>query len=290
MTPQQRLTATKALLASDRNAPDALSRGIAQIALARILNADLLTGSATLLRETDVDRVLLEGATKSRITVRGFHVLALALSARGIQRQEEVIGKYARAAGERMLAGFDKPRGDKDLHGAYVVGLGLLEVSDARDRLVAVLGERNAGPSLRSRAAIALAQIGASDDGVLKALREATSDTRPAAPRSAAALSLSLITGAPASDILLRQLREAKSQRDQIQAAAALGQLDDPAALPAVIEMVRQRKHNFELRALGIAILGMIGDPEEHPSLFKLSLDANYIARTDALNEAFTLL
>ena len=44
------------------------------------------------------------------------------------------------------------------------------------------------------------------------------------------------------------------------------------------------------MRALALAILGLLGDPEKTPSLFRLTLDANYIARTDALNEAFTLL
>ena len=108
--------------------------------------------------------------------------------------------------------------------------------------------------------------------------------------RSSAALSLSLITGNPESEALIAQLRDAKSQRRQGQAAAALGQLDDPAALPAMIALAREKKNNFEMRAFAVAILGLLGDPEERPSLFRLTLDANYIARSDALNEAFTLL
>ncbi|MDF1703075.1 MAG: HEAT repeat domain-containing protein, partial [Planctomycetota bacterium] len=69
-----------------------------------------------------------------------------------------------------------------------------------------------------------------------------------------------------------------------------LGQLDDPKALPAVLEVARKHENNFEMRALALAILGLLGDPEATPSLFRLTLDANYIARTDALHEAFTLL
>jgi len=290
LSPEQRLAVSQALLRCERNAPDALSKGLGQIALARVLHADLRAGSSQLLEKTAVGRVLLEGALKSPITVRGFHVLALALAARGVRSSHPVIEQFIGAASERMLAGFDRPRGDNDLRGAYVIGLGLLEVQAARDRLVGVLTERNAGPALRARVAIALAQIGAGDRAVLDALRAVSTDTRPLAPRSAAALSLSLITGTPLSDMLVAQLREASSQREQVQAAAALGQLDDPAALPAVIALARAHAHNFEMRAVAIAILGMLGDPEEHPSLFQLSLDANYIARTDALNEAFTLL
>ena len=152
------------------------------------------------------------------------------------------------------------------------------------------LNKRNSGASLRARAAIALAQIGALDEDVRAGLRGVISDTRPAAPRSAAALALSLLTGIPESDALISQLRKADSQRDQFRAAAALGQLDDPKALPAIIQVARENKHNYETRAVALAILGLLGDPEERPSLFGLSLDANYIARTDALNEAFTLL
>ncbi|MBW2372045.1 MAG: HEAT repeat domain-containing protein [Deltaproteobacteria bacterium] len=290
LSPEQRLHAAEALIESEKKAPGALSRGLAQIALARILNADLHAGCTTILDKTHAARLLQEGATKSLITVRGFHVLALALAARGVESHDEAIQKFVDAAKKRMLAGFDRPRGDNDLKGAYVIGIGMLKVKAAEDRLVGVLGERNAGPSLRARAAIALVGIEAADDPVLEALRAVIADERPLAPRSAAALALSLITGVPASDMLVKQLRAAESQRAQVQAAAALGQLDDPAALPAIIEVAREHKNNYEMRAIATAILGMLGDPEEHPSLFRLSLDANYIARTDALNEAFTML
>jgi HEAT repeat protein len=70
----------------------------------------------------------------------------------------------------------------------------------------------------------------------------------------------------------------------------ALGRLADPASLPAVVDVARARKANPEMRALAIAVLGLLGDPEQVPSLFRLTTDANYIARTDALQEAFSLL
>jgi len=290
MTPEERLAAAKALLRSEKTAPDHFSQGLGQIALARIVHADLRTDAATLFAETHADRVLIARAQKSFVTMRGFHAMALALAARGIRSPQEPIGKFVRVARETLLAAYDRPHGDNDLRGAYVVALGLLGVPEARDRLVAVLRERNAGPSLRSRAAIALAQIGALDPEVRAALRAVMADKRPLAPRSAAALALSLLTGSPESDALVTQLRSAGSQRERIAAAVALGQLEDPKSLPAITEVARGEKNNFEVRALAISILGLIGDPEPTPSMFRLSLDANYIARTDALNEALTLL
>ncbi len=290
MSPDERLTAVKALLRAEKSAPDHFSEGLGQIALARVVHADLKTDSAVILEQTKADEVLLARAQKSFVTVRGFHALALAVAVRDIGSHHEKIGTFVRGARDTLLAGFDRPRGDNDLRGAYAVALGIMKASSARDRLVAVLNERNAGPSLRSRAAIALAQIGAVDEGVRAALRAVMADERTLAPRSAGALALSLLTGTPESDALVKQLRTADSQREQIAAAGALGQLEDPTSLPAITEVARAKKKNFEVRALAIAILGLIGDPEPTPSMFRLSLDANYIARTDALNEAFTLL
>lgn len=290
LTPDERIEAAKVLIASESKAPDHFSQGLGTIALARVLHADLREGSTGVLDGTRAETLLLERAAKSFVTVRGFHALALALSARDVATHLPPIRAYQEAARKTLLAGFDKPRGDNDLRSAYAVGLGILRVKEARDRLVASLAERNAGPALRARAAIALAQIGALDSDVLAGLRGVLADSRPLAPRSAAALALSLLTGIPESSALIRQLRESDSQREQFQAASALGQLDDPKALPAILEVARTYEHVFEMRALAIAILGLLGDPEPTPSLFRLTLDANYIARTDALNEAFTLL
>lgn len=289
-TPDERIAAAKVLIASESRSPDHFSEGLGHIALARVLAADLREDSTGVIEATQAETLLLQRAQKSFVTVRGFHALALALSCRDVDSHVESITAYVKAARQTLLNGFDKPRGDNDLRGAYAVGLGILKVPEARARLVAALAERNAGPSLRARSAIALAQIGALDDEVLAGLRGVIADSRPLAPRSAAALALSLLTGVPESGTLIRQLRAADSQREQFQAAAALGQLDDPKALPAVLEVAKKYEHVFEMRALALAILGLLGDPESTPSLFRLTLDANYIARTDALNEAFTLL
>ncbi len=290
MTPDERLDTAKALIRTAKDAPDHLSEGLGQIALARVVQADLRTDATTILEETKADAFLLQKAQKSYVTVRGFHTLALALAVRDVASHHERIQKFVRGARATLLAGFDRPKGDSDMRGAYAVALGLVRAPQARNRLVGVLNERNAGPALRSRAAIALAQIGALDTDVQQGLLDVIADKRQQAPRSAAALALSLLTGTPQSAALVRQLRTAASQREQIAAAAALGQLEDPTSLPAITEVARENKANFELRALAIAILGLIGDAEATPSLFRLSLDANYIARTDALNEAFTLL
>ena len=290
LTPDERVQAAKVLIASEKKSPDHFSEGLGHIALARVLAADLREDSTGVMDETQAETLLIQRAAKSFVTVRGFHALALALSCRDVESHVESIHKYVQAARKTLLDGFDRPKGDNDLRGAYAVGLGILKVEEARGRLVAALSERNAGPSLRARCAISLAQIGALDDEVLAGLRGVVADSRPLAPRSAAALALSLLTGVPESATLIRQLRESDSQREQFQAAAALGQLDDPKALPAILEVAKKYEHVFEMRALALAILGLLGDPEPTPSLFRLTLDANYIARTDALNEAFTLL
>ena len=289
-TPGERIELAGQLIAAEKTAPDPLSEGVGQIALAHLVNAALRAHAPAILKETAAARVLIERAERSQVAVRGFHALALGLAARDVASADEATVAFLRAARQTLLDGFDRPHGDADLRAAYAVALGLLKHAEARDRLVAVLGERNAGPALRARAAIALAQIGAVDADVRAALRAVIADERPLAPRSTAALALSLLTGIPESTALVRQLREASSQREQFQAALALGQLDDPAALPAIIAVAREHEHNHEMRAVAVAILGLLGDPEERPSFFRLTLGANYIARTDALAEVFSLL
>jgi len=290
LSPEERLQVVEGLYAAARTSKDPLSEGVGQIAMGRVLNAELRDGCLTILEKTKAADLLLRGATKGRLSIRGFHVLALALAAREVAAKDTQIQEFVAAARKTMLAGFDRPRGDADLKSSYVVGIGLLRAAAAKDRLVKVLVKRKGGPVLGGRTAIALAALEAADEDVLKALRAIAADKSAVAPRSEAALALSILTGVPASDLLIEQLRAAKSLRQQTSAAVTLGQLDDPKALSAIIQVANKRDKNDELRALAIAVLGLLGDPEDHPSLFRLSLDANYIARTDALHEAFQLL
>ena len=87
LTAEERVQAAKSLLKHQKNAPDALTRGLGAISLGRILAADLREGHTGVLDDTQAARALIDGARKSPATVRGFKVLALGLSLRDLERQ-----------------------------------------------------------------------------------------------------------------------------------------------------------------------------------------------------------
>lgn len=271
---------------------DGLTRGLGQIALGRLVAADLASQDPCLLQRTAVAEALLREARGGSLTHRGFAALALALALRGSSAGSPAATAFASAGFETLGRGFDREK-DARTRSAYAVALGLLgaPARPALDRLATVLSDRGADPALRGHVALALAQIGPDKTGgVRKALRVALWDKRSITLRSQAALALSFLGGSAESKMLITELGAARSQWVLSQVAAALGQLGDVRAVPAVLDLAADEGRSEEARALAIASLGLIGDPEPKPSSLRLTVDANYPARTDALHEAFTIL
>lgn len=274
-----------------RLARDGLTRGLGHIALGRILAADLATEKAWVVGNTGGRALLLREARTGSNTHRGFSALALALAVRGESGAAPLAGTFQREARDVLLRGFDREK-DPALRSAYVVALGLLgrAAVDRTDDLVALVLDRSEDPGLRGHAALTLAQVGTASKGVRTALRSAAWDRRSLVLRRDAALALSFLGGGAESALLVRELRTARSRYVLSQVAVALGQLGDLDAVGAVIELAADPSREDEARALAIASLGLLGDPEPKPSTLRLTSDANYPARTDALLEAFTLL
>ena len=82
-------------------------------------------------------------AAKGKIPVRGFNVLALALSVRSVRAVDPDVQKYVVGVRKALLAGFDRPRGDNELRSAYVIALGLVGAIPTLDALGACPFNRN---------------------------------------------------------------------------------------------------------------------------------------------------
>ena len=289
----ERLDAAEAVAQGLRQSRDGLTRGLGQIALGRLVRADLAAGSSALVERTGATDALLAEARHGAPTHRGFSAIALALALRGATPAPTAATTRFAADGLAVLArAFDEER-EARTRSAFAVALGLLgeAAQPALPALTAVLEDRGQAPALRGHAALALAQIGADKTGgVRKALRLALWDKRSVALRSQAALALSFLGGSAESQMLIKELGEARSQWVLSQVAAALGQLGNVDAVPAILALAADEGRADETRALAIASLGLIGDPEPKPSALRLTRDANYPARTDALHEAFTIL
>ena len=70
----------------------------------------------------------------------------------------------------------------------------------------------------------------------------------------------------------------------------ALAKIGDARAVEPMIALLKDKKEQDLTRALACAGLGVIGDLEWLPSLSRISLDVNYRASTDAINEVLSLI
>ncbi len=288
---EDREEAAKTTSKAIRLARDGLTRGLGQITLGRLLAADLAAGSATLVTRSAAPAALLSEARHGALPHRGFSALSLALAMRGASSKIPESAKFHADGLAALERGFERTK-DPVLRSAYAAALGVVGKPARRcvEALTVVLTDRGTDVTLRSRVALALAQMGADQSDVRKALRTALWDKRSVALRSQAGLALSFLGGSAETKMLIRELRTAKSRWVLSQVAAALGQLGDLDAVPAVLALASDASREDEPRALAIASLGLLGDPEPKPSTLRLTSDANYPARTDSLLEAFTML
>ncbi len=267
---------------------DPATSGLALVALARLLSADLGAGKVTVLQETNVTGVLLRSAEKATSVERGYAILALAFAAQGARASGHAMPFYARAR-SLITTGLESGRGDDSMRATYAVGCGLLELEDQIDALVAFVRDTGCMPVLRGHAAVALGQIGRRRDVVVPALLELLGEKRGVLLRVRTAMALALMGGADVRTQLEEELHDADSEYHRAHVVIALGRLGDLRTIPALLELGRNPKANEMSQALAIVALGMITDPEPRPSVLKLSEDANWPAGTQVLYSAFSI-
>ncbi len=294
MTEDERFEAVDAWAKASRYARDPLSKGLAQIALGRLVGADLRTGNPRFAGRSDLTTQLLKEAKGGVVARRGFGALALALSIYRVPPEHKTTATYINQARALVMKQLEDGRGDAGVRSSFVVALGLINAHkstlESTNLLISVLEDRNNDPALRGYAAVALGQMSSRRSDILKALKVALWDKRSEDLRSEAALALSLLSRKGEGQPLMRELERASTERVLAQVAIALGQLGDLAAVPSVIQAAKDTKRSDLARAFALTSLGLMADPETKPSLLRLSLDANYAALTDALHEVFTIL
>ena len=72
--------------------------------------------------------------------------------------------------------------------------------------------------------------------------------------------------------------------------ALALGAIQDPRAIRGLVTLAKNPAATDATRAIALASLGLVVDLERVPSLSRFGSASNYLARTDALHEALSLL
>lgn len=275
-----------------RRAKDPLTRGLGYIALARLLAAEMddPDSDERLTARTDATQQLMQRASSGDVTLRGFGAVALGIAARSAGSKSIAQTTFRTKALALLSEQLRRGKGDDELTAAYAVGLGLIGDDSSIEQLAEILRDRARSPSLRGRCAVSLAQIGVRSPRVMVALQAALMDRRDSALRAEAALALSFLAEGNEAGMLVRDLEKARSQYSLAQTALALGRMGQLSAVKAMLGAARNTAHNDEPRALAVAAMGLILNPEERPTLSRIRFNANYPARTVALHEVFDIL
>ncbi len=267
-----------------------LAVGLANLAMGRLVGADLAAGSTRVLEFDKADKLLLERAEQAPWYLRGFAALGLALAAREGTADLPAAVAFRRRASAVLLAMARASKEPATVRAAGVVALGLLGMPENVPALTAIARRGGEDPEVRAHAALALGQTGSTGGGVVEALSDLVGGSAPETVRSHAALALSLLAEGGVAAQLIKSLDVDTSTRRLAAATRALGRLGELSAVEPLIAAARSTDARPLVRAMAIVSLGRLLDPEPRSSLLRLSLGAAYPARSRALHEALTIL
>ncbi len=286
----ERSAALRVLARTFLQEQELLSVGLANIALGRLVGADLAAGSLRSLTTDKADALLLQRTEQAPWYMRGWAAIGLALAAREGDPTNEAVGAFrtkAAAAIQRLLV---DAKTQASVRGAASVALGLLGMKRCVPALLAVARRSGENAEMRAHAALALGQIGDTTRGVVEALSDLAAGSGPDQVRGHAALALSLLGERSVSGRLIESLESDASTRRLSASARALGRLGDLGAVAPLIKLAGRSDAKPLVRAMAIVSLGRLLESEPRPSLLRLTLGSCYPARSHALQEAFTIL
>ena len=287
-----RVQVANCLLRSARKLKDASARNFAIISLSDLMIADIQADRTDVIGNTDVEEYLLKTADSGRPLQRPFAALALGLIGKAIGEQVSinVYGEFRGQAISVLRSGLGAKKIDKRARGAFATSLGIVQDRGSIKALVALVKEQKEDPELRGYAALGLGLIGVATSNVLDPIRSALAERRSEELRQQLATALGLLEDREAIPLLLRELRLARSQAVKGQVVLALARIGDARAVGPLVDLLENEREQSLTRALACAGLGVVGDLQWLPSLSRLSMDVNYRASTDLLNEVLSLI
>jgi HEAT repeat protein len=284
-----------ALVRAAETQSDASVRSFATMSIARLLEADVRA------QRTDVQNAgrgravdfLAKTAESGAPIQRPYGALALGFVARAVGDRPDVLahGELRERAVALLRAGLEDRSRDARTRAAFAVSLGIARDEGSRAGLVALVGDRDADPTLRGHAAVAFGMVGGGGTREVSVLEAALRERSSEELRRQTAVGLGLVQPRRAVDLLLAELSDPDAP-DSVkgQVVAALGAVGDERALAPLAALVFDARASVPTRALACAGLGLVGDLELVPSLSVLSKDQNYRASPDALTEVLTIL
>jgi len=274
---------------AERGNPDTV--GLALLTLGRLLAVAMQDPDDRDTTESPAAELLLRQIDEGPGTARRIAALATGIALR--RHPKEGAAAACAAFRRRAIAALtaaDVDGADPALRGAAILALGLAHDPASIARFTALLGRRDVPHDLRARAATGLGMAGDRRAGTLEALRAALEARSPEGVRSEAARALGFLGDTSALPSLLSQLRGDKSDTVRVRAASAVGAMGHPVAVDPLIQLASDKTANGQARAIAVATLGILTDPERIRSLTRLASDFDRIVLTDALAETLSLL
>jgi len=296
---EDRVEVAQTLLKSIDRIKDKSTKNFGIISLAYLLVEDIKAKTTDVIGNTKADEYLLETAAKGSYLHRSFGALALGLVVREISDELEVDAyqEFREKALTLLREGVASKRGDKKGRAAFCTAVGIARDSRSRDALREIVEDTAGDKMLRSYAALGIGLIGEPTAADAKAIAEAMRERSSEELRRQAAVALGLLgnpkiagTNKDAVELLLEELKDARTQSHKGQVVLALASIGDHRAIEKLVDLVKDQNEQDLTRALACAGLGLIGDLEWIPSLSRASKNINYRASTDLVNELLSIL
>jgi HEAT repeat protein len=289
---EDRIEVAKTLFDNMSKLKDASALNYAVISLSDLIIADVKQGRTDVIGNTKVGDYLLELADDGKYIQRPFGALALGLIGKeiGDQTTVPIYGEFRSKSLEILRNGLKTKKLDKRGRAAFATSLGIVQDLTSVKDLVALVSDKKEDQELRGYAALALGLIGNATRDVLLPIREALKERRSEELRQQTATALGLLKDSEGVPLLLDELKRAKSQNVKGQVVLALAKIGDARAVAPMVELLKDDGEQDLTRALACAGLGVIGDLEWLPSLSRISLDVNYRASVDLINEVLSLI
>jgi HEAT repeat protein len=224
-------------------------------------------------------KALLTALQKEQRSTQAFAALGAAIAAFNSKEKDNSDGKLI----------LDNLRDVKDpsVKGAMCIALGIMEYKDAEEDLVTLLTGKES-PDLRGYAAVALGLMQAQKAKPhIKAVLKEKGD--PDLQRSSAT-ALGLMSDREAIPLLVNIMKDASTEFVISSAALALGFIGDSSAVKPLLAFVKDTKTADLARANATSALGVIGDARDFPPLSAVSVDCNYRALVDSLQELLSIV
>ncbi len=265
--------------------------GLALVSAARLLSAEFTEGRVS-LQALQLVGSLVDIADHGAADVRPFAALAVGLVSRPIGRSVDDLGfvETRSKSLDRLRRIYADDGQDPILRGAFAVALGIAADTGARVLLEATVSSRRGSADVAAYACAGLGLLGEVPASTLGALRRALVDRSSEVLQREAARALGLLGDVRAVPMLVAEVERGGSDHLLARAILALGAIRDISSVGPLCALARRTQSNDLTRALACAGLGLLADLERIPSLSLLGVDSNYMARTEALHEALSLL